>query len=125
MKRRDFITLLGAAAPAARSKPSAQRIRSSSVQRLRFPRRAHRTFEHARVTSASGDVFKMKRPKPTATEMSIVQQKTDVRAHVQIHSEYRQIIDAARPDDGKVMVLHEADSAGNHDGGRLYKSLGL
>jgi hypothetical protein len=49
----------------------------------------------------------MKRPKPTATEMSVVQQKTDVRAHVQIHSEYCQIIDAARPDDGKVVALHE------------------
>jgi hypothetical protein len=49
----------------------------------------------------------MKQPKPTATEMPVVQQKTDVRAYVQIHSEYRQIIDAARPDDDKVVVLHE------------------
>jgi len=38
--------------------------------------------------------------------MPVVQQKTDVRAHVQIHSEYRQIIDAVRPD-GKVVILHE------------------
>jgi hypothetical protein len=55
------------------------------------------------------DVFKMKRPKLTATEMPIVQQKTDVKAHVQMHSEYRQIIDAAGPkeDNGKVFALHE------------------
>src|SRR5262249_21767903 len=56
----------------------------------------------------SVDILKMKRPKLTATEMPVVQQKTDVRAHVQIHSEYRQIIEAARPDDGKVVVLREA-----------------
>jgi hypothetical protein len=55
----------------------------------------------------SVDVFKMKRPKPTATEMPIVQQKTDVKAHVQIHSEYRQIIEAARlENDGKVVAFH-------------------
>jgi hypothetical protein len=44
----------------------------------------------------------------TATEMPLVQQKTDVKAHVQIHSEYRQIIEAARPKaDDKVVALHE------------------
>jgi hypothetical protein len=76
-------------------------------------------FQHARVGlhlpvysglytgQRSVDVFKMKRPKPTAIEMPVVQQKTGVRAHVQIHSEYHQIIEAARPDDGKVVTLHE------------------
>jgi hypothetical protein len=52
----------------------------------------------------SVDVFKMMRPKPASTEMPVVQQKTDVKAHVQIHSEYRHIIEAARPEDyGKVV----------------------
>jgi len=78
-------------------------------------------FQHARIGlhlpvysglytgQRSVDIFKMKRPKPTAAEMPVVQQKTDVRAHVQIHSEYRQIIDAAHPDDGKVVVLREGN----------------
>jgi hypothetical protein len=57
----------------------------------------------------SVDIFKMKWLKTTATEMPVVQQKTEVKAHVQIHSEYRQIIDAARPtDDDKVVPLHKA-----------------
>lgn len=58
----------------------------------------------------SVDVFKMKRPKPTASEMPVVQQKTNVCAYVQIHSEYRQIIEAARPHDGKVVALHDEDA---------------
>jgi hypothetical protein len=77
-------------------------------------------FQHARIGlhlpvysglytgQRSVDVFKMPLPKPAATEMPIVQQKTDVKAHVQIHSEYRQIIEAARPKaDDKVVALHE------------------
>ena len=58
--------------------------------------------------ATSVDVFKMKRPKPTAFEMPVVQQKTYVRAYVQIHSECRQI-EAARPDEGKVVALHDED----------------
>ena len=40
--------------------------------------------------------------------MPVVQQKTYVCAYVQIHSECRQI-EAARPDEGKVVALHDED----------------
>jgi integrase len=46
----------------------------------------------------SVDVFKMTRPKPSAAEMPIVAQKTGINVPVQIHSEYRQIIDLAKAD---------------------------
>ncbi|WP_257164631.1 integrase [Bradyrhizobium sp. SRS-191] len=41
------------------------------------------------------DVLKMIRPKAGATEMPLVAQKTELRVPVQIHSEYRALIDAA------------------------------
>lgn len=41
------------------------------------------------------DVLKMTRPPATATQMPLVAQKTSDRVPVQIHSEYRRIIDAA------------------------------
>jgi hypothetical protein len=41
------------------------------------------------------DVFKMPRPRESATEMPLVAQKTSDRIPVQIHSEYRKLIDAA------------------------------
>jgi hypothetical protein len=46
----------------------------------------------------ASDVFKMKRPGPSATEMPIVAQKTGINVPVQIHSEYRLIIEAAKAD---------------------------
>ncbi|WP_043159309.1 hypothetical protein [Bradyrhizobium sp. Ai1a-2] len=63
-------------------------------------------FEHARVDvhlpvysalftgQRKVDVLKMLRPKVAATEMPIIAQKTDDKVPVQIHSEYRVIIDA-------------------------------
>ncbi|MGJ5163217.1 integrase [Bradyrhizobium sp. HKCCYLR1051] len=42
------------------------------------------------------DVINMIRPKAGATEMPVVAQKTDLRVPVQIHSEYRALIDAAK-----------------------------
>jgi hypothetical protein len=41
------------------------------------------------------DVFKMPRPRESATEMPLVAQKTSDRIPVQIHSEYRKLIDTA------------------------------
>jgi hypothetical protein len=76
-------------------------------------------FEHARVGlhltvytglytgQRSVDVLAMVRPRPQATEMLVVQQKTDVRAPVQIHSEYRRILDAAFPVDDKIIALRD------------------
>jgi hypothetical protein len=46
----------------------------------------------------SADIFKMLRPKSLASEMPIVQQKTGIAVPVQIHSDYRAIIDAAKAD---------------------------
>jgi hypothetical protein len=76
-------------------------------------------FEHVRVdlhlAVYSGlftgqrkvDVLKMLRPLAAATEMPLVAQKTSGRVPVQIHSEYRTIIDAAPVDkDNSNVSLH-------------------
>lgn len=76
-------------------------------------------FEHARVdlhlAVYSGlftgqrkvDVLKMRRPLAAATEMPLVAQKTSDRVPVQIHSEYRSLIDAAPVDsDSPSIALH-------------------
>jgi hypothetical protein len=53
------------------------------------------------------DVLKMQRPKSGAAEMPIVAQKTSDKVPVQIHSEYRKIIDAAPLDqDNPQLALH-------------------
>lgn len=53
------------------------------------------------------DVLQMLRPQSTANEMPIVAQKTSERVPVQIHSEYRKIIDAAPVDkDNPQLALH-------------------
>jgi len=53
------------------------------------------------------DVLKMLRPLAAATEMPVVAQKTSDRVPVQIHSEYRSIIDAAPVDaDSPNVALH-------------------
>src|SRR5260370_12104950 len=53
------------------------------------------------------DVLKMIRPRSDATDMPIVAQKTDIRVPVQIHSEYRRIIDATPVDkDNPNVALH-------------------
>jgi hypothetical protein len=59
------------------------------------------------------DVLKMLRPLAAATEMPVVAQKTSNRVPVQIHSEYRAIIDAAPVDsDSPNLALHlRADGA--------------
>jgi hypothetical protein len=59
------------------------------------------------------DVLKMLRPLAAATEMPVVAQKTSDRVPVQIHSEYRSIIDAAPVDsDSPNVALHlRADGA--------------
>ena len=55
------------------------------------------------------DVLKMMRPPSGATEMPLIVQKTSNRIPVQIHSEYRKIIDAApivaNDGDGKLLQL--------------------
>jgi hypothetical protein len=53
------------------------------------------------------DVSNMRRPAPQATEMPLVAQKTQDLIPVQIHSEYRQIIDAARPVESNVVLLRD------------------
>ena len=53
------------------------------------------------------DILKMLRPLAAATEMPLVAQKTSDRVPVQIHSEYRSIIDAAPVDkDNPNVSLH-------------------
>ena len=53
------------------------------------------------------DVLQMLRPLAAATEMPVVAQKTSDRVPVQIHSEYRSIIDAAPVDfDSPNVALH-------------------
>jgi hypothetical protein len=53
------------------------------------------------------DVLKMLRPLTAATEMPVVAQKTSARVPVQIHSEYRSLIDAAPVDsDSPNVALH-------------------
>lgn len=75
-------------------------------------------FQHARVdlhlSVYSGlftgqrkvDILKMRRPLAAATEMPLVAQKTSDRVPVQIHSEYRSIIDAAPVKDNPNVSLH-------------------
>ena len=55
----------------------------------------------------SADVIKMVRPAARATEMPIFAQKTGKYVPIQIHSEYRAIIDSAKP--SKVMPIREED----------------
>lgn len=55
----------------------------------------------------SVDVYRMKRPGPKATEMPIFAQKTGEFIPIQIHSEYRGIINATKPSDDDVTVLRE------------------
>jgi hypothetical protein len=79
-------------------------------------------FQHARIGlhlpvytglftgQRSIDVFKMKRPGVRATEMPIFAQKTGEYVPIQIHSEYRALIDATLPS-GDVKILHEDELA--------------
>lgn len=53
------------------------------------------------------DVMKMMRPAATATEIPVFAQKTGRFVPVQIHSEYRSIVDSTRPKD--VAVLREQE----------------
>lgn len=67
-------------------------------------------FEHARIGlhlpvysalftgQRKVDVLKMTRPRSTAAEMPIIAQKTGALVPIQIHSEYRAIINAAKSD---------------------------
>jgi len=59
------------------------------------------------------DVLKMLRPKAAASEMPIIAQKTSDKVPIQIHSEYRKLIDAAPVDkDNPNVNLHlRADGA--------------
>lgn len=80
-------------------------------------------FQHARVDlllpaytglftgQRSVDVFKMMRPPASATEMPIFAQKTQEWVPIQIHSEYRAIINAAKlpPQEDGAVVLREED----------------
>lgn len=54
------------------------------------------------------DVYGMRRPGPKATEMPLVAQKTGELVPVQIHTEYRALINATMPAD-QVMILREED----------------
>ncbi len=54
----------------------------------------------------SSDVVKMRVPAPIATEVPLIAQKTGKQIPVQIHSEYRRIIDAAYQPDDKVVPLY-------------------